>query len=31
MRELADLQLDGEREPQQIAADLLTHVGWIPG
>ena len=30
MRELADLQLDGEREPQKIAADLLTHVRWLP-
>lgn len=30
MRELADLRVDGEREPQQIAADLLTHLQWLP-
>lgn len=30
MRELADLQVDGERAPEQIAADLLRHVRWLP-
>ena len=30
MRELADLQIDGEREPQQVAADLLTQLQWLP-
>ena len=30
MRELADLQLNGERAPEAIAADLLAHVRWLP-
>ena len=30
MRELADLQLDGERAPELIAADLLARVQWLP-
>jgi len=31
MRELTDLQLNGEGAPEQIAADLLARVGWLPG
>ncbi|HSC51198.1 MAG TPA: hypothetical protein VLD16_13120 [Gaiellaceae bacterium] len=30
MRELTDLQVDGERAPPQIAAELLGHVHWLP-
>jgi ribose 1,5-bisphosphokinase PhnN len=30
MRELADLQLNGERAPEEIAADLLAHLQWLP-
>jgi hypothetical protein len=30
MREFADLQIDGERESQQVAADLLTQLQWLP-
>ena len=30
MRELADLQLNGERAPEEIAADLLARVQWLP-
>jgi ribose 1,5-bisphosphokinase PhnN len=29
MRELADFQLDGERAPDKIAADLLERVHWL--
>jgi ribose 1,5-bisphosphokinase PhnN len=29
MRDLADVQLDGERAPEQIAADLLEQVQWL--
>lgn len=29
MRELTDVQLDGERAPEQIAADLLEQVQWL--
>ena len=29
MRGLADVRLDGERAPEEIAADLLQHVQWL--
>jgi gluconate kinase len=29
MRDLTDVQLDGERAPEQIAADLLEQVQWL--
>lgn len=31
MRERTDLPVDGERAPEQIAAELLEHVRWLPG
>lgn len=31
MREVTDLQVNGERAPEEIAADLLAHVRWLPG
>jgi hypothetical protein len=29
MRDLTDVQLDGERAPEQIAADLCEQVQWL--
>jgi hypothetical protein len=29
MRDVADVHLDGERAPEEIAADLLAHVQWL--